>query len=62
MLTRDEAQAILAQLTGTPWLMVSLPYGAGLRSSECLSLRVKDRGGSGCLDRFLSRIIEASPG
>ena len=42
VLTRVEAQAILAQLTGTPWLMVSLLYGAGLRLNECLSLRVKD--------------------
>lgn len=42
VLTRDEVQAILARLTGTPWLMVNLLYGAGLRLNECLSLRVKD--------------------
>ena len=47
VLTRDEAQAVLAQLTGTPRLMVSLLYGAGLRLSECLSLRVKDIDGPG---------------
>jgi len=34
--------AILAQLTGVPWIMVSLLYGAGLRLRECLRLRVKD--------------------
>ncbi|MDO8311398.1 MAG: integron integrase [Sideroxyarcus sp.] len=42
VLTRDEVQAILAQLSGTRWLLVSLLYGAGLRLNECLSLRVKD--------------------
>ena len=33
---------ILAQVSGTPWLIVSLLYGAGLRLLECLELRVKD--------------------
>lgn len=42
VLTRAEVQAVLAHLTGTRWLMVSLLYGAGLRLNECLSLRVKD--------------------
>lgn len=42
VLTRAEVQRVLAQLTGTRWLMVSLLYGAGLRLNECLSLRVKD--------------------
>jgi len=40
--TRDEAQAVLAQLTGTPHLVASLLYGSGLRLLECLRLRVKD--------------------
>jgi integron integrase len=40
--TRDEVQAILAQLDGQTWLMASLLYGAGLRLMECLRLRVKD--------------------
>jgi hypothetical protein len=52
---------ILAQVSGTPWLIVSLLYGAGLRLLECLELRVKDldfdgnqvivRGGKGRRDR-----------
>ena len=42
VLTRDEVSEILAQLSGTRWLLVSLLYGAGLRLNECLSLRVKD--------------------
>jgi integron integrase len=42
VLTREEMQAILSQLSGTRWLLVSLLYGAGLRLNECLSLRVKD--------------------
>ena len=33
---------MLAQMSGTPWLIVSLLYGAGLRLLECLELRVKD--------------------
>ena len=41
VLTASEVQAILAQLTGTRWLLVSLLYGAGLRLNECLSLRVR---------------------
>lgn len=40
--TRAEVQAILAQLSGEKWLMASLLYGAGLRLTECLRLRVKD--------------------
>ena len=42
VLTRDEVRAILAEMRGTPWLMVSLMYGAGLRLLECARLRVKD--------------------
>ncbi len=59
--TRDEARAILAQLTGTTRLMVELLYGSGLRLTECLRLRVKDidfgynqitiRDGKGAKDR-----------
>jgi integron integrase len=42
VLTRAEAGRLLAQLTGTRWLLASLLYGSGLRVMECLRLRVKD--------------------
>jgi integrase len=42
VLTRAEVERLLAQLTGTRWLVASLLYGAGLRVMECLRLRVKD--------------------
>ena len=42
VLTRSEADRLLAQLIGTRWLLASLMYGAGLRVIECLRLRVKD--------------------
>jgi Phage integrase family len=41
-LTREEAHAVLTQLSGTPYVMASLLYGAGLRLMECVRLRVKD--------------------
>ncbi|HEX8073290.1 MAG TPA: integron integrase [Pyrinomonadaceae bacterium] len=40
--TKAEARAVLARLDGAKWLMASLLYGAGLRLTECLRLRVKD--------------------
>ena len=59
--TREEVQAILGNLNGTKWLMASLLYGAGLRLTECLHLRIKDldfgygqivvRDGKGAKDR-----------
>jgi len=42
VLSREEVAAVLAQLTGTMKLVVTLLYGAGLRLRECLDLRVKD--------------------
>jgi integron integrase len=42
VLTRAEVSAVLAQLTGTPRLIVALLYGSGLRLQEALALRVKD--------------------
>ena len=42
ILSRTEVQQVLARLNGTSWLIASLLYGAGLRISECLQLRVKD--------------------
>ena len=61
VLTPREARALLAGIRGTPRLMASLLYGAGLRLRECLKLRVKDvdfgygqivvRDGKGAKDR-----------
>lgn len=42
VLTRDEVQAVLGALTGTPALVAALLYGSGLRLLEALQLRVKD--------------------
>jgi integron integrase len=42
VLSRSEVMDILRRLQGTPWLMASLMYGAGLRLNECLRLRVQD--------------------
>jgi integron integrase len=42
VLTRSEVESLLAQLTGTRWLLASLLYGSGMRVMECLRLRVKD--------------------
>jgi integron integrase len=42
VLTKGETQQVIAQLSGTRWLIASLLYGAGLRLSEALRLRVKD--------------------
>lgn len=42
VLSHDEVQRIMACLSGTHLLMVSLLYGAGLRQNELLNLRVKD--------------------
>lgn len=41
--TVDEVKKILSQLTGVPYLVASLLYGSGLRLSEALRLRVKDK-------------------
>jgi integron integrase len=42
VLTREEVERVLEQLTGTPWLVATVLYGSGLRLLECLQLRVKD--------------------
>lgn len=42
VLSRDEVQAVLMRLSGRVWLMAGLMYGAGLRVTECLRLRIKD--------------------
>jgi len=42
VLTREEVEQVLDCLTGRYLLMTQLLYGAGLRLSECVRLRVKD--------------------
>lgn len=42
VLSRQECQALFAQLSGTNKLMAQLMYGAGLRLMELLRLRVQD--------------------
>ena len=42
VLTREECQQILSQLSGTYKVMAELLYGAGLRLMEAVRLRVKD--------------------
>ncbi len=42
VLTREEAQRLMAAMSGTCQLLGRLLYGTGLRLMECLRLRVKD--------------------
>lgn len=42
VLTREEVAALLAEMEGTNRLVARLLYGAGLRISEALRLRIKD--------------------
>jgi integron integrase len=42
VLSREEVVAVLGRMRGTPRLMATLMYGAGLRLLECCRLRVKD--------------------
>jgi integron integrase len=70
VLTREEVRALLDHLDGTSHLIAALLYGAGLRLTECLRLRVLDldlargelvvRGGKGGKDRAttLPRALE----
>jgi integron integrase len=61
VLTRDEVRAVIFELDGTPRLMATLLYGAGLRLLECCRLRTQDidfatnqvivRDGKGAKDR-----------
>jgi integron integrase len=61
VLSREEVNRILAEVTGTHGLMLRLIYGAGLRLMECVRIRVKDvdfanghiviRDGKGAKDR-----------
>ncbi len=64
VLSREEVACVLAQLSGTRWLMAALMYGSGLRLMEMLRLRVKDldfdnlavivRSGKGAKDRVVT--------
>jgi integron integrase len=61
VLSHAEVRRLLGAMHGTRWLMASLLYGAGLRLTECLKLRIKDvdfdyrqilvRDGKGAKDR-----------
>jgi integron integrase len=42
VLTREEVLSVLQQMSGTPRVMATLLYGAGLRLLECAQIRVKD--------------------
>ena len=71
VLTREECGRLFAELSGTTRLMAELMYGAGLRLTEMLRLRVKDldverlqlavRSGKGNKDRLtmVPRSLEA---
>lgn len=62
VLTKEEVKRVVSGITGTPWFMAMLLYGAGLRLMECCRLRVKDidfsknqiviRAGKGDKDRY----------
>jgi integron integrase len=42
VLSRDEVRRLLQAMTGTTRLMAQLVYGSGIRSRECVTLRVQD--------------------
>jgi len=42
VLTKDEVNRVIENLTGIYQLIVSLMYGCGLRMNEALNIRVKD--------------------
>jgi integrase len=72
MFTREEGSRVLAHLNGTPHLMASLLYGAGLRLMECVRLWVEDvdwayhqitvRDGKGTQDRVTMLPQSVEPG
>ncbi len=71
VLSREEVKRLLAQIDGTPGLMVRLLYGSGLRLMECLRLRVKEvnfernvllvRSGKGDKDRMVMLAASLQP-
>ena len=54
VLTRGEVAAVLRHLSGTPWSMATLLYGAGLRLMACIRLRVQDSDVAYCNVTFIS--------
>ncbi len=58
--TRDEAAAVLAQITGTQGLVASLLYGAGLRLLEALRTWISPRGRFWCATGKDRRIASLS--
>jgi len=42
VLTKDEVQKVIGELTGVYQLIVQMMYGCGLRMQEALNLRIKD--------------------
>jgi len=54
VLTPEEVNAVLLQMSGVHRLIVQILYGSGLRQAECLELRIKD------LDFQQSQIIVRS--
>lgn len=42
VLTKEEVRSILAAMEGSSRTIAELIYGAGLRVSECVTLRIKD--------------------
>jgi site-specific recombinase XerD len=44
VMTRDEAEALFANMGGVTGLMAGLMYGGGLRVMECVRLRAKADG------------------
>lgn len=71
VLSRQEVRRLIAEMDGTPMLVVMLLYGSGLRVLECLQLRVKDidlslnqilvRAGKGNKDRITMLPSAAEP-
>jgi integron integrase len=71
VLSRGEAQRLIAAVAGKPQLVVRVLYGTGLRLSEGLALRIKDidfdrgeitvRGGKGARDRvtMLPKVLQS---
>ena len=70
VLTPEEVNAVLSQLSGVHQIIVQILYGSGLRQAECLELRIKDldfqqsqiivRSGKGGKDRLtpMPKLIE----